>query len=91
MLKDVLNKIVGVVAGVLAVFSAIFYVLFKQKKEENEELKKSNEIKEKNLDALSEADKKVNMAEKENEKKLEKTNGNKLSNFNACLDFLRND
>lgn len=65
-----LKKIVGILAAILGFFSAVFYVLFRQAKDEKKITEK--EDLRKNLDALSEADKKVNEAEKENEELKEK-------------------
>jgi cell shape-determining protein MreC len=71
-MEKMLKKIVGILAAILGFFSAVFYVLFRQAKDERKITEKENEDLRKNLDALSEADKKVNEAEKENEELKEK-------------------
>lgn len=93
LIKD---KILGVLALIGGIFSAIFYVLFQQKKDENEKIKKAYEDTKKD----AEEQKKINDAQshasdtviKEKEKNAEKKenahNGNHLNNFNDGLDLL---
>jgi len=93
---SILNKILGFFAAIAGVFSAVFYVLFQQKKNENEEIKKDLEETKKTADnnaaiiqAEQEAEKKVNEVKKENEELRELSKSDTLSGFAAACELLR--
>lgn len=91
-MKKILLKIITAV-GVF--FSAVFYVLFTQKKIENEkEKRKKVEIENEQNRAFSvrteEAQQAVIKDKVRNEEKVQKAHsGNKLSNFNAVVELLQ--
>lgn len=91
-----IKKLLIILSGIGAFFSAVFYVLFRQKKEENEQLKKeskekTNSIEEqrKIIDAERKAVEEMNKEKKANEKLVQDSHsGNHLDNFNAGIGIL---
>ena len=90
------DRVLIVLTGVGAVFSAIFYVLFKQKKEENQALKKEQEqLEEVNntnqviTEALQQSHQEGINEQIQNEELVSIAHGPaNLSAFNACADLL---
>lgn len=93
MIKD---KILAILSGIGALFTAIFYVLFQQKKYENEKLKKESQTKtdtveeqRKVIDAERKAVEEMNKEKKENEELVQDSHsGNHLDNFNTGIRIL---
>ena len=91
-----IKKLLAIISGIGALFTAIFYVLFRQKKEENEQLKKESKEKtdtieeqRKVIDAERKAVEEMNKEKKENEELVQDSHsGNHLDNFNAGLRIL---
>jgi len=94
-----LNKLFGILAAIGGAFAAVFYVLFKQKKDENEQLKKDNENQKEELetrqkitDALSESQKAGIEEQKKNEElKADLHSGNSAKSFNAVTKLLQDN
>lgn len=92
----ILEKLLAGLAAVGAVFSAIFYVLFKQKKDENEKLTENiNRLSEENnsnhkiTEALQTSHQEGINEQKENEELIQAAHGaDNLSSFNACVELL---
>lgn len=90
------DRVFIVLSGIGAVFSAIFYVLFKQKKEENQALKKEKEqLEEVNntnqviTEALQQSHQEGINEQIQNEELVQTAHGPAtLSAFNACTELL---
>lgn len=90
------DRVLIVLSGVGAVFSAIFYMLFKQKKEENQALKKEQEqLEEVNntnqviTEALQQSHQGGINEQIQNEELIATAHGPaNLSAFNACTELL---
>lgn len=98
MFSKIKDWILGGLAVIGGIFGAIFYVLFKQKKIENElinqkyeEAAKENEIKTKELNARTSQEEVKVQREKEHEELARKQiNNSDLSNFNDIINRLQN-
>ena len=90
------DRVLVFLSGIGAVFSAIFYVLFKQKKEENQALKKEQE----QLEAVNQSNQTITEAlqqshqeginvQIQNEELVAAAHGpSNFTAFNACADLL---
>lgn len=98
MFSKIKDWILGGLAVIGGIFGAIFYVLFQQKKTENELINqkyeaavKENEIKTKELNArTSQEEAKVQREKEREELERKQINNSDLSNFNDTINRLQN-